>query len=356
VKRASIYFLFVLFCAVGGGAGALATADTIKIAGQDVQVLRFDTRAAADGRTVIHSAQLAGPTVFSFERGNQMTFKGRVVLHDNGRLWMAEALEKAPLLLWKTPRGQVLNLHCAQPPEVNGQKPPVRSIAFHDNGEYAGGCRVVPPTEMSTRAQDVIQVASFSEINLDEEGFLLYAQHATGVLTVNQQKVVLDADSEVDFWENAGPHFFRLAKGEVLKVSAGRLGEIAVDRGARLSYVQFNRAGQLEAGVLNEALTVSGIEIPAQSLISFEQMEESETPSLEREFTALLLTSMPLQVGALNLEVAQIHFDAKNEVSGVVTAKKFEFHSPEGDVIAVPKGSKIYFSQGRVVRIDVSAL
>lgn len=277
---------------------------------------------------------------------------------------MAQAALGAEPVIWRRAaddsRVADLRLDCAQPPPVGGVERPVHFISFHDNGEYQSGCRLLTAGFFATAGGSRIQTAPKAAVDLTATGHLAYASEiGSGELHLDGQTVTLAPGSEVDFQINGSPHFFKLAEGERLSVIAEPLGRVTIGQtGGRRMYTEFDQAGRLENALLSEAVDVGTVlRAPAGSGLSFDVSDTpGKTGGTNREFTLILPELREVTVGGASFWTRQLRFGGDLHVAGLLSLRAFEFTTPEGDLMRVPAGAKVYFSStGVITRVDVGS-
>jgi hypothetical protein len=321
----------------------------IRINNIKVAVSKVERRAGPGGEMLPHSAVLVSPTDLPFGT-NQIRIPAdrEIVLYDNGQAWMVASDPSMSHLDWTLPNGRLIVMDCSQ---ANSW------ISFDPNGNYRSGCEMA--SIMSFQFKDFsLTVDAGSKFDLNGNGDLIYSEKViSGRGQMFGQEFRLEPSSEIAFNEDGFPQFFKLAAGESLTVPTERLGELVIQQSDKFMYTEFNEKDEFESGLIGKPLRIGDVTVPAGSFLSFASLADAQSDSSSRELTVVFPQVQSVCVGELSVDVVQIHMDSSNRIIGVVTGRAFEFHSPEGDTIAVPVNSKIYFSDhGKVIRIDIASL
>lgn len=323
--------------------------------GQSVEVTVESYRPAPTGMTA-HAVHLKESRVFEFGNGLKIELKGRVLLHDNGNIWMAQgSSNKAPVSL--EIQGRAVSLNCSERPVVNGMTPAMRIVQFHPNGAYRLGCDVFGHAQVSSEIAD-LEIANGSSIDMTAEGDLAYAAKInTGRIHYRGQELELNPSSEVSFHNRAQPAFFTLKPGAILKSVLPSGEEILVHGGAMNASITLDVQGRLEKGVLAQDYVVPrlGYRLAKNSgvIYAVNTMDKESPPYLS---SVLLSEPVEIKIAGLAVKVNAIELSLFEMVKSVTTAEPFDFRPPENpaEVLSLPAGAKITMANSRrILKIEV---
>lgn len=334
---------------------AYAIAKPMTIQGQTVDVT-VEAYRGGPGGMVAHAVRLDSPQVFDFKGGLRLELSGRLLLHDNRNIWMAQGTEsKSPVTV--TVGDQRVSLNCSARPTVNGVAPATRIVQFHPDGGYRLGCDVFGEAALSTPAADVT-IAGGSSIDLTAEGHLGYAARINaGQLKYADQVVDLKPGSEISLHDRHHAEFFTLAEGRTLRVSLPSGDTVKVSGGAMNASISLDTRGRLAKGVLAEPYKVPRLnyELAPGTGVIFEEnkMDKLSPPYLS---TVMLNEPVVLKVAGVLVKAAVIELSLFETVTSVTVAEAFEFRPPEDPnrTLAIPAGAKITMANTRRIhKIEV---
>lgn len=333
-----------------------AFADPMNVHGQLVDVIVESYRPAPTGMAP-HAVHLKESRVFEFKNGLKIELKGRVLLHDNGNIWMAQgSANKAPVSI--DIQGRSVGLNCSERPVVNGLTPSMRIVQFYPDGGYRLGCDVFGNTRISNDIAD-LEVASGSSLDLTADGDFSYAAKiVAGHINYRDQELELQPSSEVSFHSAAQPAFFTLKPGAVLKTVLPSGEEILVHGGSMNASITLDTQGRLEKGILAQDYVVPrlGYRLAKGSGVVYvaNTMDKESPPYLS---SVLLSEPVAMKLAGVDVKVNAIELSLFEVVKSVTTAEPFSFRPPENpsEVLSLPAGAKITMANSRrILKIEVS--
>lgn len=332
-----------------------AAAVTLTVHGQEMEVRVESYRPGPRGMAA-HAVHLPEARTFEFKNGLKLELQGRVLLHDNGNIWMAQGTAaKAPVRLEIA--GQALSLNCGERPVVNGIMLPQRILQFHPDGGYRLGCDVFGGARLRMEAGE-IEIMGGASLDVSPEGELTYAAKiASGTLNHRGQTLSLLPGSELSMHDARRPAFFTLAAGHAMKALLPSGEEVLVSGGAQNASITLDAEGRLEKGVLAQDYTVPRLGYRAAKgtglIYAVNPIDKLSAPYLS---TLMLAEPVALQVAGVPVRASVIELSLFETVKSVVAAEAFEFRPPEDPtkLLQLPAGAKITLANTRrILKIEI---